>query len=101
MQTATSNSFFLKAFPSFRHLAESEQQGGFYQQLVFEITKGTQAMQLLNSLGERLIAIAQHGYLLRSEETVQKAGEMLAGLPLPGNYRSIGLNSNSQFGVGW
>ena len=98
MQTVATNDRILTDISSLKRLAELQlhiSQREFYQQMGLGHLKAIQIKQDLISLGERLATLAQCAFAARQKESLEQISQLLMNLPLPGQFRSIGLYYHS------
>lgn len=92
MQTAAKSNLAFTLISSFNPMAGIQSAIGkpeHNQQISQTVIRRINRRQSLNHIAERLIAIADIAYPLRQMETVEQASDILLGLPLPREYKSI------------
>jgi tetratricopeptide (TPR) repeat protein len=106
MQKATKSSFFFTDCFSLNVLADlqtASRQAEFYQQIAKELIKGVYTKQTFNSLGDRLIALAEHACYIRRFDVVEQVSQFLLNWPsreyknLSLYYRALCLSQRKQF----
>jgi hypothetical protein len=98
MQTVATNDRILTEISSLERLAELQlhiSHHEFYQQIGLGHLKAIHKKQELISLGKRLVLLAQHAFDARQKEGLEQISQLLMSLPLPGQFRSIGLYYHS------
>jgi len=98
MQTVATNDRILTDISSLKRLAELQlhiSHREFYQQIGLGHLKALHIKQDLISLGERLVTLAQYAFAARQKENLEQISQLLMSLPLPGQFRSIGLYYHS------
>jgi tetratricopeptide (TPR) repeat protein len=95
MQTAAKKNLLnFTVLPSLKNLADIKPaigQGEFYQQIAPRLVKGIYGKQLFRELAEMLMRLAHHAYTVRRTDVIEMASQILLSLPLPQEYRSVGL----------
>src|ERR1044071_2867004 len=98
MQTVATNDRILTDISSLKRLAELQlhiSHREFYQQMGLGHLKALNIKQDLISLGKRLVTLAQYAFAARQKENLEQISQLLMSLPLPGQFRSIGLYYHS------
>lgn len=92
MQTAAQTNLFLTELSPLKFLEPKSRlvYGRFYQQIAPIITKGLSGKSALLEYADRLVAFADHAYVLRRTETVERVSRVLLSLPLADRYESVG-----------
>jgi tetratricopeptide (TPR) repeat protein len=88
MQTAATNSFLLTSSSSLKRfgLQHVISLGGFYQQISL-LAKEAYNRDAIRSLGNELIALTEHAYILRRMNTVEEMVNRVQASPLPDEYK--------------
>ena len=92
MQTAAESNLIFTSFPSLIRMAgipSTIAKPELNQQISQALIRGIHQHQSLHLLAERLIAVAAQAHPLRQMETVEQASDLLLGLPLPREFKSI------------
>jgi tetratricopeptide (TPR) repeat protein len=92
MHTAAESSLaltFLSSFDAMAGVLPTAAKLELNRQISQALIRGMYQRQSLHVLAERLIAVADHAYPLRQMEVVEQASNLLMGLPLPREFKSI------------
>ena len=92
MQTAAESNLPFTSISSFNRIVRIQlgiAKSDLNRQICEALIRHIDKRQSLHLLADRLIAVADQAYPLRLMETVEQASDLLLGLPLPREYKSI------------
>lgn len=91
MQKATINNLFnMESFSFKGETNHVSLHAAFYQQIPQKLIKAVYNTEALKSVGNRLIALADHALNLKQDDQVRQIGDLLAHPALPREYQGIG-----------
>jgi tetratricopeptide (TPR) repeat protein len=91
MQKATNNNLFnIEAFSLKGETNHVSWHAAFYQLFITKLTKAIYDTEDVSSIGNRLVALADHALRVKQTGAVEQIGRLLIQAPLPRPYQSIG-----------